>query len=389
MEQKDDLFRKTKLGEIAKEIRETVKNPVEKGIDRVVGLEHLDSQELKISRWGSVTDGTTFTKKFKAGQILFGRRRAYQKKAALADFDGICSGDITVIEAIPGNVVPDLLPYIVQNDTFFEYAVSESAGSLSPRAKWKHLAEYEVYLPSIEKQGDLAALVKAYDESIESKRIIIKHLKNMTQAYINALCEKCKIEDGWAFKPLTKAVAINNETLKESTPSDYEIQYIDIESVTTGSIHQPQRMVFSKAPSRARRVVKSKDLLISTVRPYLKAFAIVNDSSENLIASTGFAVLTPKLENISEYLFAFAISDAFYNQIQDKMVGTSYPAITANDLKKVVLPMPKSIDEIDKATSILSAIFSNINSCELLIDKLQSMKKMHISEKLNLGGGRE
>ena len=116
MEQKDDLFRKTKLGEIAKEIRETVKNPVEKGIDRVVGLEHLDSQELKISRWGSVTDGTTFTKKFKAGQILFGRRRAYQKKAALADFDGICSGDITVIEAIPGNVVPDLLPYIVQKN---------------------------------------------------------------------------------------------------------------------------------------------------------------------------------------------------------------------------------------------------------------------------------
>lgn len=72
-----------KLGDIAREVKENEKNPLEAGLDRIVGLEHLDPEELKISRWGNVTDGTTFTRKFRAGQILFGRRRAYQKKPHL------------------------------------------------------------------------------------------------------------------------------------------------------------------------------------------------------------------------------------------------------------------------------------------------------------------
>lgn len=142
-----------KLGDIARESRETFKGD-KTGIP-IVGLEHLIPQELTFSAYDVDTDNT-FTKMFHKGQILFGRRRAYLKKAAVAEFDGICSGDITVIEAIPGKVDKDLLPFIIQNDALFDYAVSRSAGGLSPRVKWEQLSDYEINLPPIEEQKVLA-----------------------------------------------------------------------------------------------------------------------------------------------------------------------------------------------------------------------------------------
>ena len=159
-----------KLGEIARESRETYSGD-KTGIP-IVGLEHLVSQELRFTDYDIDTDNT-FTKRFHKGQILFGRRRAYLKKAAIADFDGICSGDITVIEAIPGKVDPMLLPFIIQNDRLFDYAISHSAGGLSPRVKWADLADYEFDLPSPEEQRRLAdKLWTAYELKEAYKKMI-------------------------------------------------------------------------------------------------------------------------------------------------------------------------------------------------------------------------
>ena len=94
-----DEWIKVTLGDIARNISENEYNPTEKGLSRCVGLEHLDPGSLQIYRWSPITPEMSFTRKFYKGQILFGKRRAYQKKVVLADFDGICSSDILVIEA--------------------------------------------------------------------------------------------------------------------------------------------------------------------------------------------------------------------------------------------------------------------------------------------------
>lgn len=168
-----------KLGDIARESRETYSGD-KIGIP-IVGLEHLVSQELKLTDYDIDTDNT-FTKKFHKGQILFGRRRAYLKKAAIADFDGICSGDITVIEAIPGKVDPMLLPFIIQNDRLFDYAISHSAGGLSPRVKWADLADYEFDLPSPEEQRRLADKLWAAYELKEAYKKMIAATDEMVKA---------------------------------------------------------------------------------------------------------------------------------------------------------------------------------------------------------------
>lgn len=148
------------LGDVAHEIKQKV--PVGQELP-TVGLEHLDPGEVELAHWDEGVE-TTFTKAFSKGQVLFGRRRAYLRKAAVAPFDGICSGDITVI-APKDNLSPRLLPFIIQNDALFEHAVTNSAGSLSPRVKWQSLSQFEFELPSIAKQEDLADILWTAQET--------------------------------------------------------------------------------------------------------------------------------------------------------------------------------------------------------------------------------
>lgn len=161
---------KVRLGEVAFERRETYKGD-KSGIP-IVGLEHLTPEEVTLSEWSTDSDNT-FTKLFRKNDVLFGRRRAYLKKAAVAPFDGICSGDITVIHAKEDYLIPELLPFIIQNDALFDFAVGKSAGSLSPRVKWEHLQNYEFDLPDIEKQHQIADILWAMDSTKKSYQRLI------------------------------------------------------------------------------------------------------------------------------------------------------------------------------------------------------------------------
>lgn len=160
-------WEQVRFGDIVAEPKESIKDVVAAGIKHVVGLEHIDSENIHLRRSASIDESTTFTKKFSAGDVLFGRRRAYLKKAAQASFDGICSGDITVMRVKDG-LLPELLPFVVQNEKFFDHAIKHSAGGLSPRAKFKDLANYEFLLPPKEQQTQLAELLWAMDEVVNN-----------------------------------------------------------------------------------------------------------------------------------------------------------------------------------------------------------------------------
>lgn len=164
-------WRFVKFGDVVDNMNETTRDPEAVGLDRVVGLDHMDPQSLPLKRWDNLSDlheGTSFTRVFRAGQVLFGKRRAYQRKVSLPDFDGICSGDILVFQAKNAELLPEFLPYIVQSDGFFDHALGTSAGSLSPRTKWQELAKYEFALPPIVEQRRMAELIVSIDNTIVS-----------------------------------------------------------------------------------------------------------------------------------------------------------------------------------------------------------------------------
>jgi len=173
-------WQKVKFGDVVFEPKESVKDPVAEGIEHVVGLEHINSEDIHLRRSASTAESTTFTKKFSKGDVLFGRRRAYLKKAAKADFEGICSGDITVMRAKEELLIPELLPFIVNNDNFFDYAITHSAGGLSPRVKFKDLSQYELYVPNnLALQKRIAELMIASDKKEQKNNRLISSLEKM------------------------------------------------------------------------------------------------------------------------------------------------------------------------------------------------------------------
>ena len=140
-----------------------------------------------------------------------------------------------------------------------------------------------------------------------------------------------EIPENWCLNRLKFASTYNDESLKESCDSEMEIEYVEIGSVTLEKgVERTEIMRFKDAPSRARRIARKNDIIISTVRTYLRAIALIE--KENYIVSTGFCVIRPKKCVDSRFLKYFCSSELFTDQVSACSVGISYPAINASTL---------------------------------------------------------
>jgi type I restriction enzyme S subunit len=169
-------WKRVRLGDVAENVNETC-NPAEDDIERFIGLEHLEPGSLHIRDWGNVADGTTFTRRCRSGHVLFGKRRAYQRKVAVAEFEAVVSGDIYVMAAKGERLLPELLPFLCMSERFFKFAVETSAGSLSPRTNWSHLAQFEFDLPPLAQQRRIAEILWAADVLLEQYRTVRREIE--------------------------------------------------------------------------------------------------------------------------------------------------------------------------------------------------------------------
>jgi len=154
-----------RFDQIAENIRVTVM-PNNTEFDRYVGLEHLDPESLRLRRWGSPADVIGQKLRFWKGDIIYGKRRAYQRKLAVADFDGICSAHAMVLRAKPDVCLPEFMPFFLQSELFHQRALEISVGSLSPTINWTTLAKQEFPLPPVDGQRRIADLLWAADDAI-------------------------------------------------------------------------------------------------------------------------------------------------------------------------------------------------------------------------------
>lgn len=201
-------WRRVKLSEVVRLSKARSQDPLADGIERYVGLEHLEPGDLRIRSWGSVADGVTFTSVFQPGQVLFGKRRAYQRKVAVADFSGVCSGDIYVLESKDAQVLlPELLPFICQTDAFFDHAVGTSAGSLSPRTNWTSLADFEFTLPTASEQKDIVEVLRASRTVADAHADALRNLQGLRQSTIDHLL---RIPESGTFVRLEQVATMQN-----------------------------------------------------------------------------------------------------------------------------------------------------------------------------------
>ena len=184
-------WKMVKFGDVVKDVKESEKNPLDVGLERYIGLEHIEPENLHLKEWGDLTtDEVSFTKRYRKGQVLFGKRRAYQRKVAVAEFDGICSSDILTFEPKDGALLPELLPFIVQSDAFFDHALDTSSGSLSPRTRWNQLKDFEFRLPSKEEQERMASLFWAATNVVEYYRQVHQRTTELIDSLIKEFLDR-------------------------------------------------------------------------------------------------------------------------------------------------------------------------------------------------------
>ena len=321
-----------KLEEFARESRATHKG--DKSSVPIVGLEHLIPQEIKFSGYDVDTENT-FTKTFKKGQILFGRRRAYLKKAAIADFDGICSGDITVIEAIPGKVDPLLLPFIIQNDKFFDYAVSRSAGGLSPRVKWEHLKDYEFDLPPIEEQRILAdKLWAAYRLKESYKKLLTATQEMVKSQFIEMFGNPVTNYKKWETQPI-------QEIAPEKPSNDLQegnVWLLNLDMIEPNTGHIIEKVYVDSKELLSVSPFDEGNVLFSKLRPYLNKVVIPNGKG---YATTELLPLRPNGKKLNRTFFSYLLrSDEFVTYANSIATGTKMPRMPLTSLRKFECILP-------------------------------------------------
>jgi type I restriction enzyme, S subunit len=198
-----------------------------------------------------------------------------------------------------------------------------------------------------------------------------------------------EVPEHWQEKPLKTITSINDEVLSESLSPDYEIEYVDIGSVSLANgIEKTEAMPFGDAPSRARRIPRDGDVLVSTVRTYLKAIAPVVNPPLNLVASTGFAVVRPRHELEPGFLKYALQEEHFIQQVISRSTGVSYPAINASDVAKISLNLPESSEQLAIATFLdheTAKIDALIAEQQRLIELLQEKRQAVISHAVTKG----
>jgi type I restriction enzyme S subunit len=229
---------------------------------------------------------------------------------------------------------------------------------------------------------------QTFIETLKEKRIsIISHavtkgLNKNVKFKVSDIEWLSEVPEHWEEKALKYVCTINDQTLPETTDPEYELNYVDIGSIdkTLGIVNK-EKYIFEEAPSRARRIVKDGDILVSTVRTYLRAIAPVIEPEDNLIVSTGFAVIRPQKIN-SEYLSFLLRSKYFVEKVVSMSVGVSYPAINASALGKIKIPIPEQKEQIQISVFLKkesSSIDKLVELTEKHIEKLQEYKTALIS----------
>jgi type I restriction enzyme S subunit len=195
----------------------------------------------------------------------------------------------------------------------------------------------------------------------------------MNQQFKNTKIGEIPID--WEVVKFKEIVSVDKRNLTNKTEPTYSFKYISLSDVKLGKINQDlSEFEFENAPSRARRIINKGDILFATVRPNLKAFAFIENQDNNLIASTGFAVLTPKPKVLGHFLYHLTFSNFIEKQLYNLVVGSNYPAINSNDVKKLQIPLPP-LPEQKKIAEILTTWDNAINKTTALIKAKEVLKK--------------
>ena len=328
------------------------KKPVEEDRFTYLGLEHLDSGSLKVTRYGSEVAPIGEKLIMRKGDVLFGKRRAYQKKVAIAPFDGIFSAHGMVLRPREDVIDKDFFPLFISSDYFLDAAIKISVGSLSPTINWRDLKELEFELPDLDTQRRLAAVLWAMNETMDSYKELI--------AATDELVKSQFMEQFGYPKGNPKGIPImrigefgtvkgGKRLPKGESYADHITAhpYVRVIDMINHSVNIPELVYLTPSTHEkiARYTISSKDVYISIAGTIGQVGAIPDSiDGANLTENAAKIVLNKEAPVDRDYLIWYLSLPAGAEQIEEKTMRTTQPKLALYRIEEIEVLVPK-IDE--------------------------------------------
>ncbi|WP_396146725.1 restriction endonuclease subunit S [Flavobacterium sp.] len=352
--------------EIASKVSETV-DPNKTDLGIYVGLEHIDAEDIHIRRTGTPDDVNGQKLKCYPGDVIFGKRRAYQRKAAIVDFEGICSAHAFVLRANPEVIDPKLFPFFLHSDQFMHRAVDISVGGLSPTINWGDLKHQEFQLPPKDQQAQLAELLWTINDVIENENEISNNLKTIDLAYLkhyfydNITSKRIKLKQIVSIKKGKQPSELISDKIGVPYCKAKYLRYGIIEEVV------PENSLQNSILIEDNNIVVLWD----------GAAGEVFKGKKGVLASTMSKLTIKNKEFLNDYLFEFIRFRS--NSINRASVGSVIKHVDPTYFNNILVPK-LSILEQELIIKKFDFLRKSIEDFELKISSSQSLQKSLINQ---------
>lgn len=319
------------------------KKPVEEDKYTYIGLEHLDPGTLTVSRWGAEVAPIGEKLIMKKGDVLFGKRRAYQKKVGIAPFDGIFSAHGMVLRPKEEVITKEYFPLFISSDYFLDEAIRISVGSLSPTINWKNLKELEFTIPSIEEQKRVAPVIWAAIDTKNAYQKLLQETVELIKAqFIEMFRDPIQNEKKWLTQPLSKVAPQKKADIEIGE----NVWILNLDMIESGSGNIIEKVYVSPNKIGASTgTFDSRMVLYSKLRPYLNKVVLPDEDG---VATNELVAMLPRRNLLRrEFLAALLRGDQFLSYAIHISEGAQMPRMPVKELKefKCILPPVELQDE--------------------------------------------
>lgn len=369
-------WRWVKFGDVVRQCKEKA-DPETSGLERYIAGDHMDTDDLRLRRWGEIGSGylgPAFHMHFKPGQVLYGSRRTYLRKVALADFEGICANTTFVLESKdPSELLPGFLPFLMQTEAFNAFSVKNSKGSVNPYINFSDLERFEFALPPIEEQRRILELLSAVESVLEclghanaaGEKLYDSALLDVFQNLPNATPKKVKE---------CYEIQLGKMSSEKSRLGENQKIYIKNNNVLWG------RFDFSELPQMSfderemeKYSLRYGDLLVCEGGEIGRA-AIWKEAIPGMLYQKALHRLRPKTVNdIPEFMFHYLRYCSKRGILEGVATGTTIRHLPVEQLSELQLPFPPQQDQKDIAHA-LTAIRDGISDVSEQFDKARQFK---------------
>lgn len=333
-----------KFGDIVRDVKINVdraNNPYE----HYVAGDHMDSEDLTIHRYGSFeTDdvGPAFTRIFKPGQILYGSRRTYLKKVAVADFEGICANTTFVLESKDEALFDNrLLPFIMLSDAFTRWSIAHSKGSTNPYVLFSDLADYEFDLPPIAEQKVLADKLWAAYRLKESYKKLLAATEEMVKSRFIEMFGECQRKE--KLSSLCETF-IDGDWIESKDQSEDGIRLVQTGNVGYGYFKDKEdksRYISEETFNRLHCTeIFAGDILVSRLPDPIGRACIIPEGIGRMITAVDCSIIRLKDVILPEYFISYTMTSTYSAQINEVTTGTTRRRVSRANLGNVLVPCP-------------------------------------------------